>query len=373
MAIRGTIVRWNRKGGYGFVLMEDGHEAFLHVSSVEPQQPRFVDLEGKRITVRRLYESKEGRRIGSAILVELQGLKFVFLGESENGWMVAVRDNGDHLTFGFPITVSWRQDDSVVKTLRVGYSTKYRIYPDSIWYARMDKKPLGDITLPIDCENLAIVEYDGQETLGFLKKNGEWLIVHASRWEVTGSEKRRVSSIRVRTTSAPVRILERLVITGEQISRSLDPLELEGSFLFHTVSEDQYKRLRELPLEKLLAPDHYAQEEIRRSFSTHPGKAAEQIFLVLEAKYGGWGKWRGLRAVELDSDKYPSYSDGSRVFNALRKALEHASEEAVKLGLAEEILGLDWRTFVFHPPKDAFGESQDFSLLIDHYVVARSG
>lgn len=63
-----TIVRWNPDRGFGFVRLEDGREAFLHVTDIEPRQPRDVDLRGKEIEVHRTTTGPKGLRVASGTI-----------------------------------------------------------------------------------------------------------------------------------------------------------------------------------------------------------------------------------------------------------------------------------------------------------------
>lgn len=81
------IVRWNADRGFGFVRLEDGREAFLHVSDVEPKQPRGVDLGGQKVEIHRTTTGPKGLRVASATLVaDLETLRA--RAYPTEGWLV---------------------------------------------------------------------------------------------------------------------------------------------------------------------------------------------------------------------------------------------------------------------------------------------
>lgn len=65
---KGKVVRWNADKGFGFVRLEDGREVFLHVSDVEPKQPRGVDLGGQKVEIHRVSNDSKGPRVVSATI-----------------------------------------------------------------------------------------------------------------------------------------------------------------------------------------------------------------------------------------------------------------------------------------------------------------
>lgn len=116
MASTGKIVRWNPDRGFGFVRLEDGREAFLHVTDIEPRQPRGVDLRGQEVEVHRVSEGQKGPRVGSATLGQRPALatppdavavEATVLMGGTGKWVATIRPasflEGDPLFEGFAI------------------------------------------------------------------------------------------------------------------------------------------------------------------------------------------------------------------------------------------------------------------------------
>ncbi|MDP3093215.1 MAG: hypothetical protein Q8N16_00430 [bacterium] len=61
------IVRWNTDRGFGFIRI-NGQDYFLHVTAIEPRQPRGVDLRGQKIEIHKIVVDDRGPKITSATL-----------------------------------------------------------------------------------------------------------------------------------------------------------------------------------------------------------------------------------------------------------------------------------------------------------------
>lgn len=66
------VFSWNLEKGFGFARLANGQQAFIHVNSVRPRQPRGIDLRGMELVVLRVEEGERGFRIIEATMLPVE-------------------------------------------------------------------------------------------------------------------------------------------------------------------------------------------------------------------------------------------------------------------------------------------------------------